>query len=137
MNRFTTSLVVIAAPFFGFSSMASAQAIPGFNLTAVAAACQQATTGCETLIANAISALQSAGLDDTAYASALASLAGAVLSAAQDNPGAAAAYADLMGDVAAAARDPDQASAIEGVAQLIEDGDADDVDSDIFDASPA
>jgi len=64
-------------------------------------------------------------------------LAGAVLGAAQNNPGGAAVYAILMGDIAAAASDPQQASAISGVAQLIEDGSADEVDSGVFDASPA
>ena len=107
------------------------------NLIAILATCQKATPACLEMIQSVIEQIQAADFDSLLYEQAIGALASIVLEAAQETDGEITLFSEVMREIASASSNPEQANAIAQVADLIEEGNADDISAEVLDASPA
>jgi hypothetical protein len=105
-----------------FAVQASAQTAL-FNTTAVTSACSRSAAACDPVVDAQITALKSAGLDETAINEQLALLAAAVIEAIQSaSPRVAAAYAAVLERLAGNSTDAIQAAAIRAIGLQVAQG---------------
>ena len=137
MNRYLLRTVAGLSIAIGATGSLQAQDIPGLNLAALSIACEGETPACGSATQNALDLITTSGMDQVSKNLLLAQLASVILEAAKDNPSGNGFYANLIRDISGASSDPDQKNTLLVVANLIEDGNAGEVNSDVLLSSPA
>ncbi len=129
MKRVILSAVVASFIIPGFTVTASAQGAGIVDQANIAAVCATSVSACEALVAQVIADLEAAGLTDAQLGTELGVVAAAVVQAAQESPALNTGLADVLTDVAVAAPTEAQSNSIIQVADVVETGGADTIDT--------
>lgn len=114
--------VAIACMMLGLSTPVMAQA-PLVDTAAIKAACSKSAADCRLAVAQAIAALQAAGLSADVLNAQLGLVAGTAISAAASLPAAEKlALGGMIREIAAASTNPGQTTALLNLASAVETG---------------